>query len=121
MSQIVIGIVVYVLLYAGIQWLLPGGKLNTGQKCTVVSDEELAQIKNKEKAKKEEQRKKNEEARINQSKSSSSNKTNSTSITDCKSKSTIKPKKNKRNGYSQTVKLCGREFKLYKQIGRAHV
>lgn len=46
--QIVVGLVVYVLLYAGVQFLLPGGHFN-GQSCTVVSDEELAQIREKEK------------------------------------------------------------------------
>lgn len=49
MLQIVIGLVAYVLLYAGIQWLLPGGKLNTNQQCATISDQELAAIKEQEK------------------------------------------------------------------------
>ena len=57
--QIVIGLVTYVLLYAGIQWLLPGGKLNTSQQCTSISNQELAQLKEKKRA--EEAAKKAEE------------------------------------------------------------
>ena len=98
--------------------MLPGGKLNSGQKCTVVSNDELAQIKAKEKAEKEEQNKRNERATgANQSGTSgSSSNSSSISIAECKSKSSIKPKKSKGDGYSQIVKLCGREFKLYKQV-----
>ena len=61
MFQIVIGIVVYAALYVGVQWLMPGGKLDFGKRCTTVSQEELAKIKEKEKAEAEAQRKKNEE------------------------------------------------------------
>ena len=46
--QIVLGLVTYALLYAGIQWLLPGGKLNFSQQCTTVSDQELAAAKEQE-------------------------------------------------------------------------
>ena len=52
--QIVIGLVAYVLLYAGVQWLLPGGKLNTSQQCTTISDQELAQLKEQEQKAKQE-------------------------------------------------------------------
>ena len=47
---IIIGIAVYALLYSGVQWLMPGGKLNTGQKCATVSDEKLAKMKADEEA-----------------------------------------------------------------------
>lgn len=43
--EIVIGIVSFVLLYAVSQWLLPGGKLNTGSTCSTVSDADLEKIK----------------------------------------------------------------------------
>lgn len=52
MFQIVIGLVVYALLYAGVQWLLPGGKLNTNQQCATISDQELAALKAQEAAEK---------------------------------------------------------------------
>ena len=52
--EIVIGIVAYVILYSFTQWLLPGGKLNTGTTCQTVSDEELAKIKEAEKKAREE-------------------------------------------------------------------
>ena len=61
MLQIIIGIVVYAVLYLGVQWLVPGGKLDFGERCTTISDEELAQIKAKERAEREEQRRRNEE------------------------------------------------------------
>ena len=48
--QIVIGLVVYAAMYAGFNWLLPGGKLNTSP-CATVSDQELAKIKAEEEAK----------------------------------------------------------------------
>lgn len=57
MLQIVIGLVVYALFYAGVQWLLPGGKLNTTS-CTTISDQELANLKEKERQEKAEQQKK---------------------------------------------------------------
>ena len=57
MLQIVIGLVVYAALYAGIQFLLPGGKLDFSYRCATISDEELAEIKTVEK---EAQRKKSE-------------------------------------------------------------
>ncbi len=60
MFQIVIGLVVYALLYVGVQWLLPGGKLDFSNRCELVSDEELAQIKAREKAEREEERRRNE-------------------------------------------------------------
>ena len=80
MFQIVIGITAYALLYAGVQWLIPGGKLDFSQRCVTVSDSELAKIKEKEQSEKEAQRKKNEEAAAtnkpnnNDSSSSSPNK-----------------------------------------------
>ncbi len=60
MFQIIIGLVLYALLYAGAQWLLPGGKLDFSNRCELVSDEELAQIKAREKAEREEERRRNE-------------------------------------------------------------
>ncbi len=50
MFEIVIGLIAYAALYAGIQFLLPGGFLNNSS-CSVISDEELAKIKADEKAK----------------------------------------------------------------------
>lgn len=64
MFQIVIGLIAYVLLYAGVQWLLPGGKLNANQQCTTISDAELASLK--------------EEASQNDSANSSNQKSNPT-------------------------------------------
>ena len=56
MFEIVIGLVAYALMYAGIQWLLPGGKLNTTS-CTKLSDAEVATIRAAEKAEKEKEEK----------------------------------------------------------------
>ena len=50
MLQIVIGIAAYALIYAGAQFLLPGGKLDFTKRCETISDEELARIKAEEKA-----------------------------------------------------------------------
>lgn len=47
-TEIVIGLVAFAILYALLQWLLPGGKLNNGTKCETVSDETLAQIRDAE-------------------------------------------------------------------------
>ena len=52
MFQIVLGLVAYALLYAGIQFLLPGGHLNNDQNCTTISDQELAELKEQKQAKK---------------------------------------------------------------------
>lgn len=57
--QIVIGLVTYILLYAGIQFLLPGGHLNSNQNCTTISDQELATLKEQEKQAKAETEKQN--------------------------------------------------------------
>lgn len=65
--QIVIGLVAYVLLYAGIQWLLPGGKLNTNQQCTTISNQELATLKEQEREEKEAARAKTEPKKQNSS------------------------------------------------------
>ena len=54
--QIVIGVVIYVIMYAALQWLLPGGKLDFTQRCATVSDQELAKIKEEEKAAREAER-----------------------------------------------------------------
>lgn len=51
MFEIVLGIVAYVVLYTFIQWLLPGGKLNTTT-CQTVTDEQLSEIKAQEAAEK---------------------------------------------------------------------
>ncbi|MBR2767096.1 SGNH/GDSL hydrolase family protein [Candidatus Saccharibacteria bacterium] len=37
MYQIIVGLVAYVLLYAGVQWLLPGGHFNSNQSCSTTS------------------------------------------------------------------------------------
>ena len=50
--EIVIGLVAYVLLYALVQWLLPGGKLNNTT-CKTVTDEQLALVKAEEQANKQ--------------------------------------------------------------------
>ena len=45
--EIIIGLAAYAILFAAVQWLLPGGLMNTS--CRSVSDEEMAQIKENEK------------------------------------------------------------------------
>lgn len=52
MLQIVIGLATYALIYAGLQFLIPGGKLDFTQRCEIVSNEDLAKIKAEEAAKK---------------------------------------------------------------------
>ena len=52
--EIILGLAAYAVLFAVIQWLLPGGLLNSSSTCTTVSDEELAQIRAKEQAAKQE-------------------------------------------------------------------
>lgn len=69
--QILIGIVVYACLYTGVQWLMPGGKLDSGEKCTTVSNEELSKIKEEERQKELEEREKQ-----NNNNSSSNNNSN---------------------------------------------
>ena len=56
MLEIVIGLVAYAALFAGVQWLLPGGLMNNS--CKSISDEKLAQMKENEKKKEEEEKKK---------------------------------------------------------------
>ena len=56
MLEIVIGLVTYAALFAGVQWLLPGGLMNNS--CRSISDEKLAQMKEDEKKKEEEVKKK---------------------------------------------------------------
>ncbi len=53
MLEIVIGLVAYAALYVGAQFLLPGGHFNDSG-CSIISDEELAQIRAEEKAKQQE-------------------------------------------------------------------
>ena len=48
---IILGIVAYVLMYAGLQFLMPGGKFNTNQRCETMTDKEYAQMKVKEEEK----------------------------------------------------------------------
>ena len=69
MFEIVIGLVAYVLLYAGVQFLLPGGHFTNNPNCTTISNEELAKIK-------EEQAKKKAEEQAKKNTTSPSNKTN---------------------------------------------
>ena len=57
MLEIVIGLVAYAVLYVGAQFLLPGGHFNDSG-CSIISDEELAQIRAEEKAKQQEANKK---------------------------------------------------------------
>lgn len=45
--EIVIGLVAYAILFVGVQWLLPGGMMNSS--CRSISDAEMAQIKENEK------------------------------------------------------------------------
>ncbi len=52
MLEIVIGLVAYAALFAGVQWLLPGGLMNNS--CRSISDGEVTQIKKKEEDKKKE-------------------------------------------------------------------
>lgn len=56
MLEIVIGLAMYAALFAGVQWLLPGGLMNNS--CKSISDEKLAQMKENEKKKEEEEKKK---------------------------------------------------------------
>lgn len=39
--QIIIGLAVYAIMYTGINWLTPGGKLNTGSSCSTLTNEQL--------------------------------------------------------------------------------
>lgn len=64
--EIVLGIVAYVFLYAGMQWLLPGGKLNTTP-CTTVDEAELARIKAQQEANKQQYNNSNNRQTPNQS------------------------------------------------------
>lgn len=41
MVEIIIGLVAYAVLYVGLQWLLPGAKLNDRPACETVTDEQL--------------------------------------------------------------------------------
>lgn len=43
--QIIIGLAVYAIMYTGINWLTPGGKLNTGSSCSTLTNEQLAKMK----------------------------------------------------------------------------
>lgn len=52
MAEIVVGLIAYAALYAFMQWLLPGGKLNTTT-CQTVTDQELADIRAQEQAKRQ--------------------------------------------------------------------
>ena len=116
MLQIVIGLVVYAALYAGIQFLLPGGKLDFSYRCATISDEELAQIKAEEAEKRAEQRAKIEAAKNNKNNSQNGGNDNDITVTSCDSSTKIKPKSVKdKVGYNKVVTLCNRTFKLYKQ------
>lgn len=73
MVEIVIGLAAFAILYSLLQWLLPGGKLNSDLKCETVSDEALAQMKESEqKARQEAARASAEANKNNKSKSSDS-------------------------------------------------
>lgn len=50
MLEIIIGLIAYAILYAFMQWLLPGGKFNTNITCQTVSDEQLKQMREEEQA-----------------------------------------------------------------------
>ena len=89
MFEIVIGLVAYALMYAGIQWLLPGGKLNTTS-CTKLSDAEVATIRAEEKAEKAEKEKENSSSGSNSSGSNSGS--NSKYYKNCMSNAVIKDK-----------------------------
>ena len=80
MLEIVIGLVAYAVLYAGSQFLLPGSHFNSSS-CSVISDEELAQIKANEQTKKSNTSSKSGASPSSNSKSSTTSKTtDSTSL-----------------------------------------
>ena len=81
--EIILGLAAYAVLFAVIQWLLPGGLLNSSSTCTTVSDEELAQIRAKEQAAKQEAIDK-----ANANKADKTNKTDSSSSSDDSSSTT---------------------------------
>ena len=58
MLEIVIGLVAYAVLFAAVQWLLPGGMMN--KNCTTVTDEQLAKMKEEERKKEQEKQEKEE-------------------------------------------------------------
>jgi hypothetical protein len=77
MVEIVIGLAAFAILYSLLQWLLPGGKLNTDLKCETVSDETLAQMREAEqKAKQEAARASIEADKSDKTKSSDSDDNN---------------------------------------------
>ena len=76
MLEIVIGLVTYALMYAGIQFLVPGGKLTDNQPCTTISDQELTILKEQEKKEAE------EKARTSSSSSTGTNNTSNNTSTD---------------------------------------
>lgn len=44
-TEIIIGLIAYAILYAASQWLLPGGFLNTDISCKKISDDELVALR----------------------------------------------------------------------------
>ena len=50
--EVIIGLVAYAVLFAALNFLLPGGKLNPSSECKRISEEELATIRKKEKEQK---------------------------------------------------------------------
>ena len=109
MLEIVIGLVAYAVLYVGAQFLLPGGHLN-GSSCSVVSDEEMA-------ATKTEKQGTTNETNTTQPSASKPKKEETTTIASetCDITKNLKPKSTSGNGYKQTIKLCNKTLKLYKQ------
>ncbi len=50
--EVIIGLVAYAVLFAALNFLLPGGKLNPSSECKRISEEELATIRKEEKEQK---------------------------------------------------------------------
>lgn len=65
--EIVIGLVAYAVMYSGVQWLMPGGKMNPS--CKILTDAEVAKIEEEE----------NQNNNQNNSSSQSSSQNNSSS------------------------------------------
>lgn len=77
--QIIIGLAIYAVLYAGLQWLLPGGKLSTNNQCRTISDSELAVLREQEQQEREDRQEKIKEKTSNKKISDSNNSNNSSS------------------------------------------
>lgn len=111
--QIAVGLAAYALLYVGIQFLLPGGKLDFGQRCDTISDQELAQIKEEQ----QQQQQQHSSASQSSSPSSSSSSSSSSSTTTASldkwftaMKDQAKYMKNATYGTNPKHKSCGTNY-----------